>query len=129
MATLLDMKLGKDKQISLSSHETIHALIDKFRVELVNAPQSYLGREMSQQAVVNGLLLWLNMQPAAERLRILKRAIGLLEDAVVGRPVEGIDSEGGPSGPAASLSLTRRPGDKQDAPPEVTPPPKRGRRK
>lgn len=91
MAMIVDMDLGKETQINVGSYENIRDLIEKFRQELIADKRQYLKRTMTLQAVVSGLLLYVNSRSQKDRLEILKEGVRLLENAVAGHPVAGFD--------------------------------------
>jgi hypothetical protein len=63
MATLLGMRLGKDKQLSVSSHVKIHDMIRRARALAEAEKIECLSRPVLKQDVVNGLIVWFDGWP------------------------------------------------------------------
>jgi hypothetical protein len=93
MATLLDMTLGKSKQISVQSSPTCDTALNALAWDLDQAGVTYLGGKVSRQAVVNGMLLWLAGLEERERREILGKGLRSLENLILKRPLDGEDDE------------------------------------
>lgn len=98
------MKLDKGGAIAVASHEAIRGLLKEI-VDEANARRSYLGNQVSNQAVVNGLVLYLRSLPACERAGIVDRSLKLCGDVqmdvIAPEDVRAMGAAGSSDGPAA----------------------------
>jgi hypothetical protein len=77
------MKLTKKHQIAVASSPEVRAVLDRW-CEEDNACRTYLGRYVSYQAIVNGLLMALLEMPPEERRRLRHRGLDLMQQLELG---------------------------------------------
>lgn len=83
MAKVIGMELHKTKPISFASADPIRDLL-KALLDEAAGRRRYLGRKVSAQALLNGLILLLGDADRDERTLLVDRALSLIGNAELG---------------------------------------------
>lgn len=83
MAKVIGMEIHKTKPISFASADPIRDLL-KALLDEVAGRRRYLGRKVSAQALLNGLILLLGDAGPEERIALVDRALALIGRAELG---------------------------------------------